>query len=234
MTPGEAGEAGRAADPWCRPTPAPRVVTVVGGSSPFTLALAQALVADPPWPQGVLRLQGRDEQGLDAVSRCATHLLAPVGWRVEATTDLPASLAGAHVVLHQNRYGGLAWRTEDEVLATGLGLAPDETLGPGGLGAALRTGHGQRPYAAAFAGARLPVLTMTNPLGVSTALFARAGVDVLGVCELPEMTRLEVAAAVGVGEGELEASYTGLNHRGFWHGLHVAGAPSSTASSSAC
>lgn len=210
---------------WCTPAAAPKTVTVVGGSSPFTLALALALAAEPPWSEGVLCLQGRDEQSLEAVSACAAHLLADSGWRVEAESDLSASLKGADIVVHQNRYGGLEWRTQDEMLATSLGLAHDETLGPGGLAAGLRTGHGQRPYAAALAGHRIPVLTMTNPLGVSTALFAAAGVHVTGVCELPEMTRSDVAAAAGVAPGALEASYTGLNHRGFWHGLAAAGVP---------
>lgn len=225
MTAGVPGAATAAT--WCVPVAGPKVVTVVGGSSPFTLALAQALAADPPWPEGLLRLQGRDAQALEAVSACAAHLLAPGGWRVEAEVDLHRSLEGSDVVVHQNRYGGLAWRTQDEVLATGLGLAPDETLGPGGLAAGLRTGHGQRPYAAALTATdpRVPVLTMTNPLGVSTALFSAAGVDVLGVCELPEMTRLDVAAAAGVAPSDLGASYTGLNHRGFWHGLRAAGTP---------
>lgn len=214
-----------AATQWFPSTTSPRVLTVVGGSSPFTLALALALAEDPPWALGTLRLQGRDRTALAAVAGCASHLLAGCGWRVDVCPDLPAALTGADVVVHQNRYGGLAWRTEDELLVDGLGLAPDETLGPGGLSAALRTGHGQRCYAAAFAqhAPGRPVLMMTNPLGVSTALMAAAGVPVLGVCELPEMTRLDVAAALDVPPLALHGSYDGHNHRGFWHHLTVDG-----------
>lgn len=197
----------------------PRTLTVVGGSSPFTLSMVAAFLDGPPWPDGRLVLQGRDAGLIDDIGRCAAAALEPLGWRVRATTDLAESLDGTDVVLHQNRYGGLAWREQDELLASRFGLGPEETIGPAGLAVSLRTGHGQEPYAAAFAalGGDVPVLTMTNPLGVSTAHFAAAGVPTLGICELPEMTRLDLAAAAGLDPDGLSASYTGLNHRGFWH-----------------
>ncbi|MDX6327328.1 MAG: hypothetical protein QOK15_3682 [Nocardioidaceae bacterium] len=203
------------------PADPPRTLLVLGGSSPYTLALVDAMSQRPPWQPGVLRLHGRDAQALAVVRECAEGLLREVDWTVEAVDDLHAAVDGVDVVLHQNRYGGLRWRARDERLATAMGLPVDETLGPAGLCAALRTAVGQARYADALArGApRARVLTLTNPLGVSTALLARCGVETLGLCELPELTRQEAAAAAGVPAEELAGCYTGLNHRGFWHHL---------------
>jgi 6-phospho-beta-glucosidase len=216
---------GATGDRWLPGPAAPRTLTILGGSSPYTLGAVKELAAGPPWPHGVLRLHGRDARSLADVHGCASLLLRPVGWTVERTTDLRTAVEGTDVVLHQNRYGGSAWRAADEELAAGLGLPPDETLGPAGLSAALRTGAGQAPHAEAIArwAPEAAVLTLTNPLGVSTAGFASAGLAVLGLCEVPELTRREVAAAAGVRPEDLAASYTGLNHRGFWHHLRSSG-----------
>lgn len=210
--------------PWYLPCRPLTTLAVLGGSSPFVLALVTAIAARPPWPEGTLRLHGRDLAALGVVHRCAEHLLARSGWRADAVTDLGAALDAADVVLHQNRYGGLDARAEDEVLASSLGLPPDETLGPAGLLTALRTAHGQRRYADALRGtSSRAVLTMTNPLGVSTAALAAAGVPVLGLCELPEVTRRGIAHLLGVAPARLTGDYAGFNHRGFWHGLRVDG-----------
>jgi 6-phospho-beta-glucosidase len=217
-------DAGAPAGRWCDLAGPPRVLAVLGGSSPYVLGLAAAVATDPPWSPGTLRLHGRDLGMLAVVGRCATELLAAVGWQVRWSTGLSEALEGADVVLHQNRYGGLAARREDELLVTRLGLPPDETLGPAGLLTALRTVHAQRPYADAVRALapRAAVLTMTNPLGVSTAGFAAAGVGALGLCEVPETTRLAVATALGVRDADLDGDYTGLNHRGHWHRLRTA------------
>jgi 6-phospho-beta-glucosidase len=191
-------------------------IAVVGGSSPFTLGLVSAIAAEPPTRTGALCLHGRDRAALTTVGAAAAHLFDATGWRIEVEHDPDRAIAGADVVLHQNRYGGLRARADDERLAAAHRLAGDETLGPAGLAAALRTWDGQRAWADRLAAAGTPiVVTTTNPLGISTSRFAASGLDVIGVCELPVQTRLATGAEAG--------AYTGLNHRGFWH--HLAGRP---------
>jgi 6-phospho-beta-glucosidase len=199
-------------------------IALLGGSTPFVTPLFAELArrVDP----ASLILHGRNEIALAAVGRYAQ--LALPGWSVSWTGSMPEALDGADLVVHQIRYGDLAGRGADERFAAGLGAAADETLGPGAFRSALRAAPPlrmvieqiQQSCPGAF------VVNLTNPLSVTTALFAAQGVSVIGLCELPEAT-VETASRV-VGE-PLIWSYTGLNHRGFVHDLEIVGRPGSGA-----
>jgi 6-phospho-beta-glucosidase len=198
-------------------------LTVLGGSSPSTPALVDALagVAGPP-PVREVVLHGRNEDRLRAVARYAHARLAT---RVRVTTDVDEALDGATLVLHQIRYGGLEGRRDDERFAEAFGLAADETLGPAALRCALRIAPGLRHLAGVLT-ARCPdawVLNLANPLSVTTAILAEHGVRCLGVCELPAVTVQQAAAALDIPVAALEWRYDGFNHRGFVHDLRANG-----------
>jgi 6-phospho-beta-glucosidase len=195
---------------------APRIA-VLGGSSPSTLALVDALAEQGAAP-GLLSLCGREPTALGLVARYATSRLRPLGWQVSAADDLAAALDCARVVVHQVRYGGLDGRAADEALAGELEVPADETLGPAGLQAALRTALMLGPVAAAIRahGDDPLVVNLTNPLGASTAALRHAGLPaVVGLCELPLTTVQAAAAVLGMPPDALDWTYAGLNHRGF-------------------
>jgi len=109
----------------------PAKIAILGGSSPFTAALVDAMAdARHGIPPGELVLQGRTEQALELVSGYARHQLGDAGWSVHWNVDLDAALDGADVVIHQIRYGGMEGRHDDERLAAEVSIPPDETLGP--------------------------------------------------------------------------------------------------------
>lgn len=199
-------------------------LAVLGGSTPFTVPLLDEVAARLPGP-GELMLHGRDRGALDAVGSYALARLGPRGWRIRTTTSWARALDGPNVVLHQVRYGDLRGRAADEELATALGVPADETLGPAALRSALRAA----PQVRALAGElrrRCPaalVLNLTNPLSLTTALLAAAGLRVWGLCELPLVTHRQAAALLGLPPARLDWAYTGLNHRGFLHALRVDG-----------
>lgn len=197
-------------------------VAFVGGSTPYVAAFIEAL-RNAATPSNRLVLHGRNRDALAVVSRFACSRLARLDWDVTATLDLDEALTGARVVVHQPRYGDLGGRAADERLAGSLGVPADETLGPGGLQAALRAA----PDVAAFAERvhrRSPdalVLNLANPLSVTTALLARTGVPVLGLCELPIVTVRRAASLLGLRLDDVTWAYVGLNHRGFVHVLRA-------------
>ncbi|HEX7035605.1 MAG TPA: hypothetical protein VF210_07515 [Pseudomonadales bacterium] len=199
--------------------PVERQITVVGGSTPFTAALADALAeqADAMPPHGLI-LNGRHRRNLETVGRYVRNRLLRSGWTVQWTSDTAAALRGAHVVVHQPRYGGNAGRQQDEDLALRCGLAPDETLGPGALQSALRL-RAELDATCRIIGAECPgawVLNLTNPLSITTARMVRSGVTrCIGVCELPRVTMRKAAAVLGEEPERADWAYTGLNHRGF-------------------
>ena len=60
-----------------------RVLAVLGGSTPFTAGLVEALhAAGGELPHGELRLHGRDEAALELVRSHALAWLRPLGWSV--------------------------------------------------------------------------------------------------------------------------------------------------------
>jgi 6-phospho-beta-glucosidase len=192
-------------------------LTVLGGSSPFTVALLNLLPQTGVWQ---VTLCGRNAENLEIVGAFGRGVMAQCGGTVHWTTNPAAALDGADIVLHQIRYGGLTGRANDECLASALGLSADETLGPSGLQSAIRM---KRPLIeiARLLCARCPdawVVNLTNPLSCSTAILAQAGVRrVLGVCELPTVTVREACEVLQLSEADVVWDYVGLNHRGFLH-----------------
>jgi 6-phospho-beta-glucosidase len=198
-------------------------IAILGGSTPFCVPLIDELaaIAEP----GSLALNGRSQAGLDAVTSYAEHRLEGRGWTIAGTTSVDGALDGADVVVQQIRFGGLGGRADDERLAEALGVPADETLGPAALRSALRTTPQLRDLAACIhaAAPKALVLNLTNPLSVSTAVLAKNGLRVWGLCELPLVTADSVAERIGSDGDELEWEYTGLNHRGFLCGLRYRG-----------
>lgn len=195
----------------------PGPVVVLGGSSPFTVGLIEALARGRATPRRLV-LQGRNEDDLTAVWRYASHRLRDLGWTVDRRSSATRALEGAAVVVHQNRYGGTAARIADEAFALALNEVPDETLGVAAVRSVLRSAPEIRESGRRIAGVspRAWVINLTNPLSVATSLLAESGVTrCLGVCELPVLTARTAARIVGADWEEVEWSYTGLNHRGF-------------------
>ena len=200
-------------------------LTILGGSSPWTVALIDALAAagGPPSLESVI-LHGRDADRLRAVERYARACLAGLGIDVRGTLDLTRALEGATLVVNQIRFGGLRGRADDEELAEAFGVAADETLGPAALRCALRIAPALARLGRVIAGTcpDARVVNLVNPLSVSTAVLA-ASVQCVGICELPLVTARQAASVLGVPVAALDWAYDGLNHRGFIHHLSVDG-----------
>jgi len=194
-------------------------LSVLGGGSPFTIALIDALTgAADAVPIASLSLHGRSPDDLTQIAHYARHRLEPFGWTVSHTTHLDEALEGSAFVVQQIRFGGLEGRAADEEIARKCGLAADETLGPAATHCVVRTAASLRTLGRAIARTAPDawVLNLANPLGITTALLEREGVaHCLGICELPTTTAMCVAALLGCDMSELEWDYVGLNHRGF-------------------
>jgi 6-phospho-beta-glucosidase len=204
------------------------IVAILGGSTPFTAALVEALRdAHDDIRPCELRLFGRDAAALERMRRYAERRLTPLGWTASATASLDEAVDGATIVVNQIRFGGLSGRARDEDLAARFQLPADETLGPCGLSAALRIAPRIRELAAGL-GRRCPdawVLNLANPLSISTTLMIRAGAPArcVGLCELPFATVVEACRVTHTPAGEVEWDYAGLNHRGFVFSLRRGG-----------
>ena len=187
-------------------------VTILGGgtSAPRLCAL---LAAALPGPLRLV-LHGRRPERLAVLARAAVARMPVDGsaW-VDAEPERGRALEGADAVVTLVRIGGFAARGHDERFPRAFGLVGDEGLGVGGLANGWRT----VPFMAELAAElrhRCPgafVANLMAPLGMTTAVLLEAGLDALGVCELPFVTREGLRHAAG------EGHYGGLNHLGwFW------------------
>jgi 6-phospho-beta-glucosidase len=202
-------------------------LAVLGGSSPFTVALVDAFLPRVnELPRCELALHGRNADRLELVAEHARHRFRGVGWTVSTATAVEDVLRDADMVIHQVRYGGMELRRAGERLCQAVGSHADETLGPAALLTAIKL---REPLARMSASIqtfapRAAVINLTNPLSVATSWMHRHGVrNILGACELPLVTARQVALTLEIEPSLLEWSYSGLNHRGFLHGLRVDG-----------
>jgi len=198
------------------------LITILGGSTPFTAALVEAL-RTAEIEECELRVFGQDGEALERMKRYGERRLASRGWTVSASRKLDEAVDGAAVVLNQIRFGGMDGRARDEALANRFQLPADETLGPCGLSGALRVVPHIRALAAEL-GERCGnawVLNLANPLSVTTAAMIRAGAPrkCFGLCELPLATVIETCRILQKPLEEVDWQYAGLNHRGFVFGL---------------
>jgi 6-phospho-beta-glucosidase len=201
-------------------------LVILGGSSPFTVELINQFASKGFIQAYHLVLYGRHAPQLNLVTNYARHHLIKAGWYVESNTDLDSALQGAEIIIHQNRYGGLEGRLEDELFAQRFGFTADETLGPCGLKSAIR----MAPYLKALAKKAVTLcpdavlINLTNPLSIAVSILRSEGVKkVLGVCELPMVTFEKVANTLEMPAQQIHWDYTGLNHRGFIYNLGFQG-----------
>ena len=193
-------------------------ISVLGGSTPFVTTFFEELAArDGELPAIDVALHGRNPHHLDLVRRYAEAAFVDTEWTVDASLDMVEVLAAADIVMQQIRFGQLEGRHADEQLAASLGAVADETLGPGGLNAAIRQAPGLRRVGETIR-AVCPeafVVNLTNPLSLTTTLLHELGCRPMGICELPEYTVAHIAAVFGLEFEDLDWDYAGLNHRGY-------------------
>ncbi|PRY55510.1 6-phospho-beta-glucosidase [Arcticibacter pallidicorallinus] len=201
-------------------------LTILGGSSPFTIELIEQFASASFEQAYHLVLHGRNSGQLDLIAVYATKLLRKAGWHIQCSISLDDALYGADILLHQNRYGGLVGRMEDESFARKFGFPPDETLGPCGLKSAIR----MAPYLRELSGKIMKlcpdamVINLTNPLSIAVSIFHHCNVrNVVGICELPVTTLEKVAKVLKLPPEEIDWQYSGLNHRGFIHSVKFRG-----------
>jgi 6-phospho-beta-glucosidase len=207
------------------------VLSVLGGSSPATPVLLQALrAAQRRGLIGALqvRLYGRNEIRLrrireyarttSACGRASTSVEGVPALSVTTHTNVGRAVRGATHILCMIRAGGMAGRARDEALALAGGVPADEGIAAGGLSCFLRTRqaittlaeHCARHAPQAF------FIQMASPLGLNVALSRAAfGPRSFGLCELPRTTAQSLARELGSHAGLqwVDHSHAGLNHQ---------------------
>lgn len=206
-------------------------LVVIGAGSSYTPELLEGLIHTyESFPVTELHLVdiAEGQEKLAIISALATRMFtkAQIAIDIFSTTDRREALKNADFVCTQIRVGGLDARAQDELIPLKHGCIGQETTGAGGFAKALRTIPAIldicRDIEALAPQAFL--INFTNPAGIITeAVLKYTNVKVIGLCNLPIGTKIQVAKIVDVDVSAVDIEMVGINHLNWTRNIRIAG-----------
>jgi alpha-galactosidase/6-phospho-beta-glucosidase family protein len=202
-------------------------IVVIGGSSPSTPSLIRELSLRRDLPPLEVILLGQSEARTQAVLRAARLLATgtPIQISSVLTSDhrWTGALVGSEVIILQARPGGYESRRHDEQFPSKYGVCGDQDLGPGGLSNGWRSWPALRRYflEAQRCAPEAIFLVLSSPVGLLVRLGQRAApaLRILGICEVPWVTLVELCCDLGARVEEVHFGYVGIHHLGWFYRL---------------
>ena len=208
----------------------PKVTFVGAGSAVFARQLMTDILAVEGLDDGVFALVDIDAARLDLAKRIAERLVELSGkrWTVEASVDRLDVLKGTDYVINSIEVAGLRnVRFDYDIpLRYGIDQCIGDTIGPGGIFKALRTGPAwleivsdvQRVAPGAV------VLNYTNPMSILTLAALRSTeLSVVGLCHSVQGTSRQLAGYLGIPYAEMDWDCAGINHNAWFTKLEREG-----------
>jgi alpha-galactosidase len=208
----------------------PKVTFVGAGSAVFARQLMTDVLAIDGLDEGTFALVDIDAQRLGLAARIAERLVELSGkrWLIQASTDRADVLTGTDYVINSIEVAGLAnVRHDYEIpLRYGVDQCIGDTIGPGGIFKALRTGPAWLDIVADVArlapGAR--ILNYTNPMSILTlAAIRKVDMPVVGLCHSVQGTSRQIARYLDIPYDEMDWECAGINHNAWFTRLEHKG-----------
>ncbi len=201
----------------------PKVTYIGAGSAVFARQVITDILAVDGLDSGELALVDIDAERLDLAYRLVLKLVerSEKDWSVVATTERQAVLEGSDYVVNSIEVAGLenVRHDYDIPMRYGVDQCIGDTIGPGGIFKALRTGPAwleicrdiERVCPQAI------VLNYTNPMSILTLAASRAtDIQVVGLCHSVQGTSAQLAGYLGVPYQELDWECAGINHNAWF------------------
>src|SRR5260370_13310289 len=194
------------------------------GSAVFARQIITDILAVDGLDHGVVALVDVDATRLELARDIAERLVDRSGkeWTVVASTDRGDVLAGSNYIVNSIEVAGLQTvRADYDIpLRYGVDQCIGDTIGPGGIFKALRTGPAWLDIVAdvtRLAPAAM-ILNYTNPMSILTLAAARStGLPVIGLCHSVQGTSRLLADYLQVPDEELDWKCAGINHNAWFH-----------------
>jgi alpha-galactosidase len=203
---------------------------VGAGSAVFARQIITDILAVDGLDRGVFALVDIDPERLELARRIAERLVELSGkaWTVEASTQRMEVLAGTDYVVNSIEVAGLqnVRHDYDIPLKYGVDQCIGDTIGPGGIFKALRTGPAWLDIVADVerVAPSAVVLNYTNPMSILTlAAIRTTGLQVVGLCHSVQGTSRLLAEFLGVPYTELDWRCAGINHNAWFTKLEHQG-----------
>ena len=201
----------------------PKVMMVGAGSAVFARQIITDILAVDGLDRGTFALVDIDPIRLDLARRIAERLVELSGksWTVEASTERVDVLKGTDYVVNSIEVAGLqnVRHDYDIPMKYGVDQCIGDTIGPGGIFKALRTGPAWLEIVADVE--RLApsavILNYTNPMSILTLAASRSSsVPVVGLCHSVQGTSRLLAEFLDVPYEELDWRCAGINHNAWF------------------
>jgi len=196
---------------------------VGAGSAVFARQLMTDILAVDGLDEGVFALVDIDAARLELARRIAERLVELSGkrWSVKASTDRAEVLERSDYVISSIEVAGLQHVRADYDIPKRYGVDQciGDTIGPGGIFKALRTGPVWLDIVADVA--RLApgavVLNYSNPMSILTLAAARAAdLQVVGLCHSVQGTSRQLAGYLDIPYDRIQWRCAGINHNAWF------------------
>ncbi len=208
----------------------PKVTLIGAGSAVFARQVITDILCVEGLDEGTFALVDLDPVRLELAHQIAERIVALTGksWNIVASTERRDLLAGSDVIVNSIEVAGLAnvRHDYDIPLKYGIDQCIGDTIGPGGIFKALRTGPAwleilrdcERLCPAAW------VLNFTNPMSILTlAALQGTAMRTVGLCHSVQGTSRVLANYLAVSYDELEWRCAGINHNAWFTELRHGG-----------
>lgn len=206
-------------------------ITIMGaGSTVFARQLMTDILQIEGLDEGTFALVDIDPARLELAHQVAERLIARSGkhWNVRASTERRDVLAGSDFIINTIEVAGLAnVRNDFDIpMKYGINQCIGDTIGPGGIFKALRTGpvwldilHDAEQLCP-----RAWVLNYTNPMSILTlaALYGTT-MSTVGLCHSVQGTSRQLATCLDVPYQDLQWRCAGINHNAWFTELRYLG-----------
>lgn len=201
----------------------PKVTYIGAGSAVFARQVVTDVLAVDGLDSGEFALVDVDAERLELARQLVEKLVERSGkdWKVTSSTERRDLLDGSDYVVNSIEVAGLANVQHDyEIpLRYGVDQCIGDTIGPGGIFKALRTGPDWLDICADVERVcpRAVVLNYTNPMSILTLAALRAtSLHVVGLCHSVQGTSAQLSVYLGVPYPELVWECAGINHNAWF------------------
>jgi alpha-galactosidase len=206
-------------------------ITILGaGSTMFARQLMTDILQIEGLDEGCFALVDIDPGRLELAHQLAERLVTQSGkrWSVRASTERLDLLAGSDFIINSIEVAGLAnvRHDFDIPMKYGINQCIGDTIGPGGIFKALRTGPAWLDilHDAEQLCPLAWVLNYTNPMSILTlAAYLGSTMRTVGLCHSVQGTSKQLASYLNVPYDELDWRCAGINHNAWFTELSYQG-----------
>ena len=201
----------------------PRVTLMGAGSAVFSRQLMTDILLIPDLDGGSFALVDVDPVRLEMAHQLAEKVIALAGksWTVEASTERRKVMGGSDYIVNFIEVNGLQTVQFDHEIPMKYGIKQciGDTIGPGGIFKALRTGPDWLDilHDAEELCPDALVLNYTNPMSILTLAALRdTEMQVVGLCHSVQGTSEQLARYADVPYEEMQWRCAGINHNAWF------------------